>query len=61
MNKLLLLTLCFLASSTLALAAPKPKKAETWIDASVKAKSELRAQLQKAGMPVTSRWMKAKE
>lgn len=61
MNKLLLLTLCFFSSSILAFASTKPKKVETWIDASVKAKSELRTQLQKSGMPITSRWMKAKE
>lgn len=46
MNKLLLLTIC-LFTSVLVSAGPKPKKQETWIDASVKAKSELRTQLQK--------------
>ena len=61
MNRSLLITFCFLSSFMLAFAGPNQKKAETWIDATVKAKSELRAQLQKAGMPVTSRWMKAKE
>lgn len=45
----------------LAVAGPKQKKVETWIDATVKAKSELRSQLQKTGMPITSRWMKSKE
>ena len=60
MNKLLLLTIC-LFTSVLVSAGPKPKKQETWIDASVKAKSELRTQLQKAGMPVVSRWVKAQE
>ena len=61
MNKSLLIALAFLSASALAFAGPKPKKAETWIDASVKAKSELRSQLQKAGMPVISKWMKAKD
>lgn len=61
MNKILLITLCFLSASASAFAGPKPKKAETWIDASVKAKSELRTQLQKAGMPVISKWIKVND
>ena len=61
MNKSLLIALAFLSASALAFAGPKPKKAEPRIDASVKAKSELRSQLQKAGMPVISKWMKAKD
>ncbi len=61
MNKILLITLCFLSASASAFAGPKPKKAETWIDASVKAKSELRTQLQKAGMPVMSKWIKVND
>lgn len=63
MNKLLLLIFCALSVSASVYAGPKPKpkNAETWIDASVKAKSELRAQLQKTGMPVMSKWMKAKD
>ena len=42
-------------------AGPKQKKTETWIDASVKAKTELQATLKKAGMPVISKWMKHKD
>ena len=61
MNKILLITLCFLSASASAFAGPKPKKAETWIDASVKAKSELRTQLQKAGMQVISKWIKVND
>ncbi|MEG1748305.1 MAG: SUMF1/EgtB/PvdO family nonheme iron enzyme [Tannerellaceae bacterium] len=60
MNKYNLLVSLFLSSSFLVSAVPKQKTAETWIDASVKAKSELRAQLQKSGMPVLSKWMKHK-
>lgn len=41
-------------------AGPKQKKAETWIDASVKAKTELQAKLKKSGMPIVSTWMKHK-
>lgn len=41
-------------------AGPKQKKVETWIDASVKAKTEVLAKLKKAGMPITSTWMKHK-
>lgn len=60
MNKYFLLVSLFLSSSVLVSAGPKQKKAETWIDAAVKAKSELRSELQKAGMPVVSKWMKHK-
>lgn len=53
------LLLLLLASFVMASAIPKQqKKVETWIDASVKAKSELRTELQKAGMPITSKWVK---
>lgn len=57
MNKYFLLVSLFLSSSVLVSAGPKQKKVETWIDASVKAKSELRSELQKAGMPIVSKWM----
>ncbi|RHJ87909.1 SUMF1/EgtB/PvdO family nonheme iron enzyme [Parabacteroides sp. AM08-6] len=61
MNKYLLIVSFFISSSVLMLAGPKQKKVETWIDASVKAKSELRSELQKAGMPVISKYMKHKD
>lgn len=61
MNKYFLLVSLFLSTSLFASAAPKQKKADTWIDASIKAKSELRSELQKAGMPVISTWKKHKE
>lgn len=61
MNKYYLLASLFLTSSVCLSAGPKQKKVETWIDASVKAKSELRAQLQKSGMPVISKWVKHKD
>lgn len=61
MNKYFLLVSLFLSSSFLASAAPKPKKVDTWIDASIKAKTELRNELQKANMPVISTWKKHKE
>lgn len=60
MNKYFLLVSLFLSSSILVSAGPKQKKVETWIDASVKAKSELRSELQKAGMPIVSKWIKHK-
>ena len=40
MNKYYLLVSLFLSSSVMVSAGPKQKKAETWIDASVKAKTE---------------------
>ena len=43
MNKYYLLVSLFLSSSVMVSAGPKQKKAETWIDASVKAKTELQA------------------
>lgn len=58
MNKYLLIASLFLSSSVLVSAGPKQKKVETWIDASVKAKSELRSELQKAGMPIISKLVK---
>lgn len=50
-----------LSSSFMLSAGPKQKKVDNWIDASVKQKSELRATLQKAHMPIESVWMKAKQ
>ncbi|MDL2255608.1 SUMF1/EgtB/PvdO family nonheme iron enzyme [Parabacteroides sp. OttesenSCG-928-K15] len=44
-----------------ASAQRKQAKPETWIDAAIKQKQELRSTLAKAGMPVESAWMKAKE
>lgn len=61
MNKYFLLVSLFLSSSLFASAAPKQKKADTWIDASIKAKTELRNELQKAGMPIISTFKKHKE
>lgn len=60
MNKYYLLVSLFLSSSVMVSAGPKQKKAETWIDASVKAKTELQAKLKKSGMPIVSTWMKHK-
>ncbi len=50
-----------LSFSLLASAQTKQKKADTWIDAVVKQKKELRVSLEKAKMPVESVWMKAKQ
>ena len=61
MNKYFLLVSLFLSTSFLVSAGPKQKKADTWIDASIKAKTELQTQLQKANMPVISTWKKHKE
>ncbi len=60
MNKYFLLV-SLLSASFFVAAAPKQKKVETWIDASIKAKTELHATLQKANMPVISTWKKRKE
>ena len=60
MRKLYLIT-SFLSFFLFAFGAPKLKKEETWIDATVKAKSTLRSQLQKTNMPVSSRWVKKNE
>lgn len=51
----------FLSASLLVSAQTKQKKADNWMDASVKQKAELRTKLVKAGMPVESVWMKAKQ
>ncbi|MCC8170568.1 MAG: SUMF1/EgtB/PvdO family nonheme iron enzyme [Parabacteroides sp.] len=61
MNKYFLLVSLCLSSFALVSAGPKQKKADTWIDASIKAKTELQSQLQKANMPVISSWKKHKE
>ena len=45
MNKYYLLVSLFLSSSVMVSADPKQKKAETWIDASVKAKTKIKRQL----------------
>lgn len=61
MNKYQLLVSLLLSSSLyVSAAAPQKKKADSWIDASVKAKSELQAKLKKSGMPITSTWVKHK-
>ena len=55
------LTVVFLLALSCSLAAaPKKKQPDTWIDAVVKQKAELRTTLQRAGMPVRSHWMKTK-
>lgn len=61
MNRYQILVSLFLSSSLLVSAQPKQKKVDNWIDASVKQKSELRAAMVKAKMPVESVWMKAKQ
>lgn len=55
-----LLAVCFLLSS-IGVSGAGNKKVETWLDASVKAKTELQAKLKKSGMPVISKWMKLKQ
>lgn len=50
-----------LSTSFLVSAGPKQKKVDNWIDAAVKQKSELRASLVKANMPIMSAWIKAKQ
>ena len=61
MNKYFLLVSLFLSTSFFFSAAPKQKKVDTWIDASIKAKTELQTQLQKTGMPIISSFKKHKE
>ena len=61
MNKYFLLVSLFLSTSFFVSAAPKQKKADTWIDASIKAKTELQTKLQKTGMPIISSFKKHKE
>ena len=54
MNNIKLLITLFLSLPFLVSAAPKTKKAKTWMDASIEAKLGLRSNLAKAGMPVIS-------
>ena len=61
MNKYFLLVSLFLSTSFFVSAAPKQKKVDTWIDALIKAKTELQTQLQKTGMPIISSFKKHKE
>ena len=61
MNKYFLLVSLFLSTSFFVSAAPKQKKVDTWIDASIKANTELQTQLQKTGMPIISSFKKHKE
>ncbi|BFK03829.1 hypothetical protein F090043F1_19570 [Parabacteroides goldsteinii] len=61
MNKYFLLVSLFLSTSFFVSAAPKQKKVDTWIDASIKAKTELQTKLQKTGMPIISSFKKHKE
>lgn len=61
MNKSLILLLGFCYCSIWVGAVPKDKVSVSWIDAVVTAKSELRTQLEKSGMPVVSRWKKVKQ
>ena len=60
MNRFQILASVLLSTSTVIWAAPK-QDTESWIDASVKAKSELLAKLKEAGMPVISQWVKHKQ
>ena len=60
MNRFQILASVLLSTSTVLWAAPK-QDTESWIDASVKAKSELLAKLKEAGMPVISQWVKHKQ
>ena len=55
-----LLASLVLSASIAAHADSRPQKAETWIEASVKAKTGILNKLQKSGMPVRSTWMKHK-
>ena len=61
MNKLQLVISVLLSTSAVSWAGPQQKKGENWMDASVKAKTELQEKLKKAGMPVISQWMKHKQ
>ena len=61
MNKYFLLVSLFLSTSFFVSAQPKQKKVDTWIDASIKAKTELQTKLQKTGMPIISSFKKHKE
>lgn len=61
MNRYLLSVSLLVCTCFSAVAAPKEKKDDTWIDASIKAKTELQIRLKRAGMPVVSTWKKHKE
>ena len=61
MNKYFLLVSLFLSTSFFVSAAPKQKKVDTWIDASIKAKTELQTKLQKTGKAIISSFKKHKE
>ena len=51
MNKYYLLIVAMLSFSMLVSAGPKQKKADTWVDVSIKAKTEFQAQLKKGTDP----------
>ena len=59
MKRILILN-ALLFLSLLTFAQAKKGTPPTWIDAAVKAKSEIRKSQQKAGFPVKSEWMKVK-
>ena len=59
MNKYFLLVSLFYLLLSLFRPRRKQKKADTWIDASIKAKTELQTQLQKTGMPIISLFQEA--
>ena len=61
MNKYALLVSVWLASACFASAGPKQKRVETWIDAAIQCKSDLRSELKKVNMPIGSSWVKAKQ
>ncbi len=58
MKKLACILLSFLMFASFTSAQTKVAKADSWIDAYVKQKSELRADLKKSNMPIYSPWMK---
>ena len=60
MNKCSLIVTLLISIPLLLGAIPERKKVDTWIDAAVKQKANLRLELQKARMPVTSKWIKTK-
>ncbi len=60
MNKYALFIAFFLSSLWIS-AQRKPVKADSWMNALIKQKSDIRSRLIKANMPVESEWIKAKE
>ena len=52
MNKYYLLIVAMLSFSMLVSASPKQRKADTWVDVSIKVKTEFQSQLQKGAKPV---------